>query len=512
MRIAIHIMAAVAALYSLSCAADGTRAFWDQPRPGWVRTAHVHDPSIFKDRDGKYYIVGTHLASAASDNLISWRQTDTLREAIGPETIEKIRAWNEDSKVRHYFDYLWAPDITYNKKLKKYCIYLSANGDNWKSNIVLLTADKFDGPYSYAGTVVYGGFTADDWLETDVPKVLKTKTLPERYIHWGVRNKRWGLMFPNCIDPCVFFDAEGKLWMSYGSWSGGIFLLALDPKTGLRDEKTTYPTGPHSDSYFGKLIAGGSYASGEGSYVKKIGQWYWLFISYGKLDAKGGYNVRVFRSTRPEGPYVDRLGNTPFYDVWRENFNDNTGVRLFGAYRWHTDREGMVAQGHNSAFVDTDGRAFIVYHTRTDAGHEGHYIRVHQLFLNKAGWLVAAPYKFRGERLPKGGLAKKTIPGEWDVIIHRLDIDWANYHTLKPERITLRPDGSITGAYRGRWAVEPNSPWFNIHIEGDAPAGDTYRGVALIQAIDGTNTKTPVFTALGDRSQLTIWGSKVKDD
>jgi hypothetical protein len=27
-------------------------------------------------------------------------------------------------------------------------------------------------------------------------------------------------------------------------------------------------------------------------------------------------------------------------------------------------------------------------------------------------------------------------------------------------------------------------------------------------AVDGTNDKTPAFTAIGDRTQLTLWGSR----
>ena len=485
---------------------DGRRGFFRPPK-GWIRTASVHDPSIFRDKDGKYIIFGTHLASAESQNLISWKQTKTLRDAIGPDALDKIRAFNDDAASRDPYGYLWAPDVIYNKKMRKYCVYLSANGDHWQSNIVLLTADKIEGPYAYAGSVVYGGFTQANWLETDVSRVLHTKVLPQRYIDHGVKNGKWGFMYPNCIDPCVFYDDNGHLLMIYGSWSGGIFMLALDEKTGLRDEKIRYPTNLHSDAYFGRKIAGGQYASGEGSYIQKIGDWYWLFISYGKLDAKGGYNVRVFRSQKPGGPYRDKRGNSTFYDVNRHNFNDAVGVRLFGAYKWNGDEHGMVAQGHNSALVDADGRAYIVYHTRTTAGHEGHYIRVHQLFLNKDGWLVAAPFRFRGERLDKHGLAKSAIAGDYDIILHRLGIDHAHLDCVRPERITLKPDRTISGARTGKWELEHNSPYINITLDGD----DTYRGVALIQAVDGTDNKTPVSTALGDDNQLTLWGAKRKD-
>ncbi|MCR5414176.1 MAG: glycoside hydrolase family 43 protein [Kiritimatiellae bacterium] len=470
-----------------------------------IATAHVHDPSVFKDRDGRYYIVGTHLASAESANLISWRQTDTLRKAMPPETLAKIRSWNKDGGRGDGIGYMWAPDIVWNAKMRKYCIYLSANGDDWKSNIVLLAADRFAGPYEYVGSVVYGGFSPQDWTETDVPAVLGTATLPDRYVRHGVANRGWGPVFPNCIDPCVFFDAAGRLWMTYGSWSGGIFMLKLDASTGLRDKRVNYPLSPHSDPYFGRKIAGGAYVSGEGSYIKRIGGWYWLFMSYGELKAKGGYNIRVFRSRRPEGPYLDKAGRTPFYDRYVQNFNDCAGVRLFGAYRWGETGPGMVAQGHNSAIVDSDGRAYIVYHTRMDTGHEGHYVRVHQLFTTREGWLVAAPYRTRGERLPKSGLDRRLFAGDWDLMLHRLDVDYANGGGARPVRVKFNADGSIAGAKTGRWRVSKGSPYVTVTLDGE----DSFSGVALIMAIDETDLKTPVFTALGDKTQLALWGSKV---
>ena len=38
---------------------------------------------------------------------------------------------------------------------------------------------------------------------------------------------------PNVVDPCTFYDAQGRLWMVYGSYSGGIFIKEMDAKTGL---------------------------------------------------------------------------------------------------------------------------------------------------------------------------------------------------------------------------------------------------------------------------------------
>lgn len=464
-----------------------------------------HDPSIFKDFDGTYYIIGSFLTGGSTENLYDWVSLDArIQEGVSQEVRDAVRAWNDDDSAGSWNDYLWAPDIIYNTAMEKYCVYLSANGDNWKSNIVLLTADEVTGPYDYAGTIVYGGFNQEDFGETDAPDVLGTEEIPERYVVNGVDNKKWGDMWPNCIDPCVFYDDEGNLWMTYGSWSGGIFMLELDEETGLRDYTVSYDTDIHSDAYFGKKIAGGAYVSGEASYVEKIGDYYYLFISYGNLEAAGGYNVRVFRSERPDGDYVDALGNSPLFDRYVFNYNMSVGVRLMGGYKWRNFNNGQVAQGHNSAFVDDDGRAYMVYHTRTTNGTEGHYVAVHQLFVNKEGWLVAAPYQTTGEALKSGGYTVSQVAGEYEVILHELEIDYKALETKKPGVITLGEDGKITGDYTGSWSLEPGTSYITLTLDGVS-----YSGVTLEMLVENTRFETMVFTALGDTNQVTLWGSRV---
>ena len=465
-----------------------------------------HDPSIFRDFDGTYYIIGSFLTGGSTKDLYNWTSMDATFQALSQEVKDQVRAWNKDETAGNWNDYLWAPDIVYNPIMGKYCMYLSANGDDWKSNIVLLTADKVGGPYSYEGSIVYGGFVQENFGETDAPQVLGTDQIPERYVTNGIANRKWGDMWPNCIDPCVFYDSEGNLWMSYGSWSGGIFMLELDEETGLRDYNVTYETNEHSDAYFGKKIAGGAYVSGEASYIQKIGDYYYLFISYGNLEAAGGYNVRIFRSEKPDGEYVDLLGNSAFYDKYEFNYNQSVGVRLFGGYKWRVFNSGLVAQGHNSAFVDEDGRAYIVFHTRTDNGTEGHYVKVHQLFTTKEGWIVAAPYQTTGEALADGGTAAASVAGDYEVILHELDIDYKNLETKKPVFITLTEDGQITGAYEGSWSIEEGTSYITLILNGKE-----YSGVTLSMQLEFSTIKTQVFTAVGLSDQVTVWGSKTID-
>lgn len=464
-----------------------------------------HDPSVFRDIDGTYYLLGTHITGGYSSDLRNWTSADSeIRAAFSKETRDKIREWNKDSG--DWYGYLWAPDIVYNPVLGKYCYYLSANGDDWKSNIVMLTSDSVMGPYEYAGSVVYGGFTQADFKETDLDETLGCEELPKRYITNGIENRKWGDKWPNCIDPCVFYDAEGNLWMSYGSWSGGIFMLELDEATGLRDYSVKYAENEYSDPYFGTKIAGGWYVSGEGSYIQKIGKYYWLFMSYGNLEARGGYNIRVFRSERPNGGYEDMLGNSALYDKYVFNYNESRGVRLFGGYKWRTMSGGQVAQGHNSAFVDEDGKAYIVYHSRTTDGSEGHTVKVHQLFLNEEDWLVAAPYYTNGETPDAADADPEDVEGEYEIIIHNLDIDYKNLGLSQVHFINLNTDGTITGEYAGQWETVPGTSYIRLNFNGDV-----YSGVVLKERIENTLIETEVFTAVGQNTQITVWGSKVTD-
>src|SRR5690606_17685585 len=106
---------------------------------------------------------------------------------------------------------------------------------------------------------------------------------------------------PNVVDPHVFYDDAGLLWMMYGSYSGGIFILAMDPDTGF----------PYPDQGYGKHIIGGNHSRIEAAYVlySPVSQYYYLFTSFGGLDANGAYNIRVARSLSPDGPYLDAEGN-----------------------------------------------------------------------------------------------------------------------------------------------------------------------------------------------------------
>lgn len=472
----------------------------------------VHDPSIVYD-NGTYYVFGTHMAWAKSTNLLNWETFTMNINSDYSKLFEK--EWEEYCRTDtnpNLNENLWAPDVIYNPNMGKYCLYMSVNGNDWNSIIVLLTADSIEGPYEYVGPIVYSGFNtgSHDVNLTDVYQVLGEGADLTRY--QNTTNTKL-----NCIDPCVIFDDDGSLWMVYGSWFGGLYMLKLDENTGLRDYTTTYETIPNEqDAYYGHKLHGGFGVSGEAPYIIKKDGYYYLFVSYGGLVAEGGYQIRIFRSENITGPYVDEAGNNAVYKKGGNDLFENIGVRIMGSYDWTGNREIRVAQGHNSAYVAEDGKIYMVYHSRFADGKNGieeaHEVRVQQLFVNQDGWLVAAPYEYAGEEISQTGYAMEELCGEYEFIVHTpttyyQKVGEKKLGIMQPSMITLNEDKSVTGDLTGGWDYEEGTPNMTITVDGV-----TYKGVFLKmpseQLYFNPNQRKVVmtFTVLGDN--VTAWGSK----
>lgn len=522
----------------------------------------VHDPSVVHASGSTFYAIGSHRGWARStDNMVNWSGLDgdklfgklnsngtvvacAYADAFSTNATTKVTALVNgqakevdfgpfDAKAWAHADQadwdisgnMWAPDLIYNPNTNKWMMYMSLNGDNWHSVIVLLTADKITGPYVYQGPVHYSGFingtnAAINWKKTDLEVVLGSQSsLPSRYN----KGSDWGTWWTNDIDPCVFFDEEGELWMTYGSWSGGIFIIRLDKQTGLRDYTYTYETKNDgkgralSDPYFGKRIAGGYYSSGEGSYIQHIGQYYYLFMSYGGFAPDGGYEMRLFRSETPDGLYVDANNlDACYHDRYWMNYGPkaqtNGGMKLLGSYNgWGFQTVGECAQGHNSATADAKGRNFVVYHTKFNNGTIWHEVRTRQLFLNSEGWPCAAPFEFNNEAVNDDSIAAgchyaaTQIPGTYDVLIHRYKLDYEHFEEVTPITITLADGGRVTGDLTGTWSMKEGTGYIALKL-----GSTTYNGVVIPQTMDGTTLKAIGITAQA-KSGVSLWAYKMED-
>lgn len=478
----------------------------------------VHDPSIVKDGNN-YYLFGTHLGTATSKNLTSWSNTGTNLDTDYASVFSQCASWSKRGSSSYDLkSNLWAPDVIYNPTMGKWCMYMSVNGDNYYSSIALATADSITGPYTYAGTIVYSGFrNSTEAAATDYAKVMGTNTVASRYVSNGRWNSSYGT---NAIDPCVIYDSNGDLWMSYGSWFGGIYMLKLDKNTGLRDYSYKYSTTTNSsDQYMGKRIAGGYGGTGEGSYIvyDKEAGYYYLYMSYCGLNATdsfSGYHIRLFRSKNITGPYTDAAGNSA---VRTSRSDDQTvkGVKLFGNYSFSSlsgnnelSSNGYMSGGHNSAMVDTDGSRYLIYHTRFNTGNEFHQVRVHQQFLNQDNWPVTAVYEYLGSKISKTGYSKSDMVGTYEFVNHGNDGAVAAYTgMLSTLTVSLNSNGTISGDVTGTWSYTSGTYYCQMVI-----GGVTYKGVFFKQYDESnTNREVMTFSLIGNNDQ-SIWGSKVSNN
>ncbi|WP_319005498.1 LamG-like jellyroll fold domain-containing protein [Metabacillus litoralis] len=445
------------------------------------QNASVHDPSVIKV-DDMFYVFGSHLAAAKSPDLMKWDKFASEVNADNPlfddvrENLKETFEWAET-------DTLWAADVIQLEDGKFYMYYNACKGDSPRSALGIAVADSVEGPYEDLGIILKSGM----W-----DQISEDGTIYDATIH------------PNAVDPDTFFDSEGKLWMTYGSYSGGIFILEMDPETGK----------PLPDQGYGKKLLGGNHSRIEASYIQYVPEtgYYYMYLSFGGLDAIGGYNMRVVRSENPDGPYLDAEGNdmidvkaNPDLPIFDDASIEPFGVKLMGNFLF--DRKvgepgtgigtGYVSPGHNSVYYDEEtGEQFLIFHTRFPERGEQHEIRVHKMYTNSNGWPVVSPYQYAGESLET--VTEADVIGEYKLINHGKDI---TAEIKKSVLVGLNSDGTITGEVTGTWEfIDDNK--VQLQVEGQ-----TYDGVFVRQWDPTTQSYLMTFTTLSSEG-IAIWGSK----
>lgn len=497
----------------------------------------VHDPSIIKDGD-TYYVFGSHIEAAKSTDLMNWTRFtngyDTPNNVIFGDLSENLAgsfAWagENDSDSKGGFS-VWAPDVIWNEHYVNkdgttgaYMMYYSASSTYIRSAIGFAVSKNIEGPYEYVDTVIYSGFTRNEaydadsqvnkkWNNTNIQALIDDGTLSEISSNWFSSNGSYNnSIYPNAIDATLFTDHEGRLWMTYGSWSGGIFVLELDPQTGQaiypgQDGKTA--DGRLIDRYFGTKIAGGYTKSGEGPYIiyDENSGYYFLNVTYGWLGADGGYNMRLFRSTEPDGPYVDAAGQNAVLPGNTDN--SPYGIKMIGNFLFERQvgepgtgiGYGYASPGHNSVYYDEEtGKYFLLFHTRFPQRGEAHELRIHQMFMNKDGWLVVAPERYAGETIE--AVNANDIVGEYKYVNHELAYSGK---IVSAVNIHLNGDKTITGGVTGTWELQ------NGHQAVITVDGVNYNGVFVRQWDGALERETMTFTAISSAGE-TIWGIRQPD-
>lgn len=512
----------------------------------------VHDPSIIKADNGAYYVFGSHIAAAKSTDLINWvplvekeyqtPENNPIYGNLSENLVESFKwAGEDDSDSKGGFS-VWAPDIIWNKDYVwedgatgAYMIYYSVSSTYIRSAIGIAVSKNIEGPYEYRNTIMYSGFTNYEaydnnsdinkhWENTNIPELIKNGVFDEPNPNWftssniGNYNNK---LYPNAIDANIVTDENGDLWMTYGSWSGGTYVLPLDKKTGVpiypgEDGETS--DGRMIDRYFGTKIAAGYGRSAEGTYAvyDKETDYYYLYITYGGLASDGGYQIRQFRSKNITGPYEDATGNPAvfpeIFDLGVGNFPRNDdhkeiGNKMMGNFLFKRDLgeegtgigTGYLSPGHNSYLIDKElGKEFIVTHTRFPEQGEMHQVRVHQTFKNSDGWPVPTAYQYAGETIK--AVSETDILGDYKYINHGKEI---TSELTASTWIKLNGDHTVSGAVTGTWKLYDG---YRVELIVD---GATYDGV-FIRQYDPTSKKWVMTFSAMSGDGVVIWGSHVE--
>jgi hypothetical protein len=221
----------------------------------------VHDPSTMIECNGRYYIfsTGQGISVKSSADRIYW--------LTGPRVFSSPPAWTT-SAVPGFNGNFWAPDIIYFNGL--YHLYYAVS--------------------TFGSQVSAIGLVTNPTLDPTDPGYQWTDQGPV------IESSNGGAY--NCIDPSLLFDESGDLWMSFGSFWNGIYMVRLDNSTGLLN----IPSPSLTHLAYNNQI--------EASYLYHHGGYYYLFVNWGACCAgiNSTYNIRVGRSTSITGPYLGPQG------------------------------------------------------------------------------------------------------------------------------------------------------------------------------------------------------------
>ncbi|HEX8522503.1 MAG TPA: arabinan endo-1,5-alpha-L-arabinosidase [Tepidisphaeraceae bacterium] len=223
------------------------------------RNISTHDPSSVMESDGVYWFFAT------GPGIRTYRSADLQTWTFGPPALNHLPLWARSyTKTQS----LWAPDVV-RAKDGRYLLYFSASSWGKNTSAIGLASN----------TTLNPGDRTYKWVDHGV--VIASSAADEF----------------NAIDPAVLIDDQ-KMWLTFGSFWSGIKLIELDPKTGRRlADNSPIHALAHSNQI-------------EAPFLHRHAGKYYLFVNWGLCcrGVRSTYNIRVGRSDRITGPYLDKDG------------------------------------------------------------------------------------------------------------------------------------------------------------------------------------------------------------
>lgn len=292
--------------------------------------ASFADPSVIRGRDGYWYAYTTSksITIQRSRDLITWEPAGTVfDEGNRPD-------WFRDTTG------IWAPDISWldGRYVITFSAIDAAIAPNPNRSIGVASAPTPTGP----------------WRADPAPIIP-----PGTWQPFPDQPPR----MQGIIDSELFTAPDGRRYLYYGGFNGGVFVQEVD---GPVRQRLGEPVQVIREDAF------------EAPFLVRRGGWYWLFFSTGNCCSvpNSGYTVAVARSKSPTGPFVDR-----------------TGARMDAPYPGGTpvltpNGNAWTGTGHSTQATDAAGQDWLVYHG-LDRHRPAPLVR--SLFLDRLDWIDGWP-------------------------------------------------------------------------------------------------------------------------
>ncbi|HYH02400.1 MAG TPA: family 43 glycosylhydrolase [Bacillota bacterium] len=174
----------------------------------------------------------------------------------------------------------------------------------------------------------------------------------------------------NCIDPNFVEDHESNIWLTFGSWSNGIYIIKLDKNTMMPASGAT----PIHIAKRSKVLAndpdGVTGAIEAPSIIYRNG-YYYLFVSFDTCCAGSSskYKIAYGRSASITGPYVDR-----------------DGIMMTSGGGTILDKDdGQYIPGGQFIYND-NGQFLCVHHAYNKSNNGFAQLRIKNLYFDAEGW------------------------------------------------------------------------------------------------------------------------------
>lgn len=293
----------------------------------------VHDPVITREGD-TYYVfstVGKYVGIKTSKDLKTWTDAGSV--------FAEMPAWTK--KAIPGTEGIWAPDISFVNG--EYRLYYSVS--------------------------TFGSNRSAIGLATSPALGSKAKWKDQGLVVMSTKEDDF-----NAIDPNFVVDAQGRHWLSLGSFWSGLKLFPLDAKTG----KVAPGAEPYSIAR--RQAPAGGPAPVEAPFIIPHGDWYYLLASYDYCckGVNSTYYTVVGRSKKITGPYLGKDGS---------DMMQGGGTIFLRADLQEQQR--FRGPGHAGAFTDKDGQTYVVYHAYDKQANGAPTLRIAPVRWDADGWPTA---------------------------------------------------------------------------------------------------------------------------